>query len=187
MTDRHPTEYSLTPMVVGSILGYRAFSYGHTSGLLAGALRPTVWTDSQNTARCMSPNAHPGPPPAKTCKCGLYGMHNWMHVEEMTVLSSFSRWIRDKEGSDHFAEKHSFVYGVIEAWGRTYVGSRGFRAEHARILAVTPPMCQRRDGCKLSDPTLWRFERYPDLPIYSTMKEIAQAYPVEPVDHLLEA
>lgn len=61
-----------------------------------------------------------GPIPVTSCECGIYG---WYHPE----------WIVE----DHWWPKSGAV-GVIEASGKVVLGSRGFRAEQARTVALAP-------------------------------------------------
>lgn len=103
---------------VGEIRALRTFRIGP-----GGALYPLFsnhpWTDGENTARCMavgrsgsSPHAAPEP----GCTCGFYAYAS--------------------EGSAGEYPNARHVLAVVACWGRVIAGTRGIRAEHARVEAI---------------------------------------------------
>lgn len=141
------TEFSDRPLVVGSITGLRSFdvdSLGRLTGVrYPGVFRPgenvaqcrasslsplalsllatgTAWTFSRTTA---SANDKPETEVAKqehraaglSCSCGFYA------------------YFDDGDNPHH---KPGNVLGVVEGYGSVTVGSRGFRAEKARLVAL---------------------------------------------------
>lgn len=74
------------------------------------------------------------PYPTIECSCGFYAYHDGSH------------WTGPSKSVHQ-------VFGVIEAWGRLVIGTKGFRAEKALIVALKLP----------EDPLMARLveERYP--------------------------
>ena len=82
------------------------------------------WQPGVNEAACLAglagPRAHEDPLPSAGCGCGFWAywslaQHNMARPGELLVA------------------------GVIEGWGRTRIGERGFRCATARILALCLP------------------------------------------------
>jgi hypothetical protein len=113
----------------GSVTGYRWWATAG-DGVLLGMHAP--WTAGENTACCLAPGAgaipgtwagpgsghSPAEVPAKGCGCGFYAF--WT-VRPPYAMGSLLP-----------------VLGVIEGYGRTRTGTRGFRCAKARILALCP-------------------------------------------------
>lgn len=100
------------PLFAGKIHGVRGWSLA--AGRLAGAGVAVPWTPGEAMrAQCVNAR-HPAPDPA--CECGLYAVHPWAAGAAMGE-----------------------VLGVVEAWGRVELHPSGFRAEHARPLALFAP------------------------------------------------
>lgn len=119
---------------LGSVFGVRRFRVDRL-GRLTGVHVRDVWTPGENVATCRTytfrfagvdevvkaPADKPhGATPADTCPCGFYAF---------TTLTD-TRWTPD-DGP--------YVEGVIEGYGRTVIGTKGFRCEKARIVAVIIP------------------------------------------------
>lgn len=67
---------------------------------------------------------HPHSQPHRDCRCGLYA-----HLAVDTLATRFE----GKEAGD-------YVLGAVIAWGHIVIhGIDGFRAEYARIVALSPP------------------------------------------------
>lgn len=111
-------------LIVGSVRGVRSFDVD-AAGRLTGVFHRRVWGPGQNSASCV----YHEPPfrrslssqashrvAARGCSCGFYA------------------YLDDKHG-----DVGGEVRGVIEGYGRVTVGSRGFRAEKAKILALVVP------------------------------------------------
>jgi hypothetical protein len=77
-----------------------------------------VWPQ-ELTASCILRRKHEAP--ANDCSCGIYACHQPTddQVRGASTLAPFQK-----------------VMGVVEAWGRVELGHRGFRAQHARVLAL---------------------------------------------------
>lgn len=149
------------PLVMGAARGRRAF-YLDELGVLRGMTYRWAWRDGENVAQCMVTavrqvgvrgvrGMYPGivgpytmggvtfpadpdgePVPAEgmkwarceglesTCGCGFYAYH---------------------DGASMYAASGPGcrVQGVVEAYGKVVLGTQGYRAEKARILAIVVP------------------------------------------------
>jgi hypothetical protein len=143
------TEFDGFALALGTVRGSRAFAVDD-DGFLTGVTFRARWGAGVNVAECMRRRAPEceheqalliswsgghlfpqltgkcgcptlpdpcGDSPGRSCKCGFYAFY---------------------EGSNDYA-KTSTVAAVVEAWGRTVVGTRGFRASKARIVAIYLP------------------------------------------------
>jgi hypothetical protein len=73
---------------------------------------------------------HPRGCPATGCECGFYALHA---IPELGDGVDASIWEIDAETS---GGKHGLILGVAEGYGRVLVGTTGWRARFARILAL---------------------------------------------------
>jgi len=104
-----PSGAGEAPLIAGKIHGVRGWTV--QGDRLHAAYTGTRWRadGSATSARCRD-SRHPAP--TADCGCGLYALHPWA------------------------MECHGDVLGVVEAWGRVEVHADGFRAEHARPVAL---------------------------------------------------
>jgi len=148
----------------GVVTGTRSFDVDKL-GRLVGVAFATVWMPGENVARCMQrpdPMAYlmgrePGPlreaqRPAHSlaeCPHGFYGYY---------------------EGSNDYYESGR-VMGVVEAYGETVIGTRGFRASKARIVALHVPS-------DVSVGTRRLLARnYPELPVFDSFAAMVAEFP----------
>lgn len=123
------SQYGLRPFYAGAVLrGIRAFS-ADQAGRLYGVTFTVPWLSGENIKRCLAPEGPCGVDAATTfCTCGFYAI----------TENTNNEYMRGPYG------RPPLVEGVIEGYGQVVVGSKGFRAEKARIVAlVVPP---HRDG-----------------------------------------
>ena len=100
---------------VGEIRAVRTFRVG-PGGILFPLFSRTAWTAGTNEARCNlgETGAHAAPDPE--CTCGFYA-----YADEVSARDSpFAR----------------YVLAVVACWGRVIAGTRGLRAQYARIEAI---------------------------------------------------
>jgi hypothetical protein len=105
---------------VGEIRAVRTFRVG-PGGVLYPLFSNRAWTDGTNTAQCrvIRPDdaesaSHAAPEP--DCTCGFYA-----------YASAFG-------AAEYPNAKH--VLAVVACWGRVVAGTRGLRAEYARVEAI---------------------------------------------------
>lgn len=103
-------EYDVAP---GDIIGLRSFDID-AFARLHSVHRDYTWHGGRNTASCDRVRRYDvGRCKNTHCTCGFYAYH---------------------DGTEHEAGQ---VRGVIKAWGKTTIGTQGFRAEYAEIVALS--------------------------------------------------
>jgi hypothetical protein len=80
------------------------------------------------------------------------------------------------------SDRGGYVPGVIEAWGRIEVGGVGFRAEHARIVALAMPACIIPDEFA---EFMYMLRGYKGVTFYPTKPAMFEAFPPIDVSALL--
>lgn len=150
----------------GVVRGARAFSVDDIGRLAGVVFREAYWMPGVNTAECLKGTAHdpfnwrrfpnfflPAPEQPHSfeiCHCGFYGYY---------------------DGSNDYAPRgNALVSGVIEGWGETLIGTRGFRCSKARIVALTihqdtPP----RIAAQIRD-------HYWDAPLFPTFEAMVTEF-----------
>lgn len=138
------SEFSDRPFVAGSLTGLRAFSVD-SLGRLTGVSHRAVFKPGENVGECRGLSgpaltfttmqadlarqfgmpapvvrkAGKHPVGAKDCSCGFYA-----------YFDGSNTYARPADGT---------VEAIIEGYGTCTVGSRGFRAEKARLVALIEP------------------------------------------------
>lgn len=142
----------------GSIKGMRSWSIDD-QGRLRGVSFPALWTPGENTATCRkTPDREPCPQAASLKKpigerrcpcgcgetvkvaaystCGAEGCENGTHPagqrHDFEADCGCGFWAYD----EHSFEEHGDVTGIVEAWGKVTIGTKGFRAEKAKVVAL---------------------------------------------------
>ncbi|HWS46648.1 MAG TPA: hypothetical protein VN636_12360 [Acidimicrobiia bacterium] len=133
-----------------------------SSGLLplaSVAIRDVCWSESL-TARCLASgveyfdasSAHRAP--AHECRCGIYA---WYQPDDLNMMPGG-------------------VFGVIEASGLIFMGTQGFRAEHATIVAVVAYRRRIRNACA-----------HAGIAVYGRRSHLINDYPPEDVSALIDS
>ncbi len=170
------TEGFAGPLVLGSIRGLRKFNI-NAANELTGLFYRQAWHVGENVAHHhnimkMYPYAYYGLPYSSPqepieedvnaevhsgkafmeCKCGFYAFYGYEHAQEIAYLAE--------------------VIGVIEGYGEVIIGSKGFRAQKAKIIALAP----------LKDIAPSRMEhllvRYEGIPFFDKRERMEAEYPV---------
>ena len=148
-----------TEPLVGEVLGLRTFRVDD-AGLLLPLYSNLSWYDGTNTATCAPPTGersradHVVPSPG--CECGFYAY-----------------------GSEAAARQHRqtrYVQAVVSCWGALVAGTQGFRAEHARIVAIwlhpnVPRWARQRVA-----------SRYPSARLYTDRRQMLDEHPLSLLD-----
>lgn len=129
-----PEEFGGPALVLGSVRGRRSFGVT-AGGLLTGLYYSQVWHPGENRASCL----HDG------------GVVVRLPDGRITVRAASGREIGTGHGlqgctcgfyayyrEDPYSTSRR-ISGVIEGYGRVVLGTAGFRAEKARILALLVP------------------------------------------------
>lgn len=138
-------------------------------GSLRGIFRTQyVWGPGINTAQCLRSNPliastqmlipripfHK--PPVPQCDCGF-----WAYTSASTLPVSGGG---------------ALAFGIIQGWGSSIIGPRGFRAQKARIIALTIDWMSLLDAVKA---------HYPHVPFYPSVESMVEAYPPSDLTSLL--
>ena len=133
---------TLPDLRVGEIRALRTFrlsEYGYLNPVGYTAAGP--WQDGANTARCLG---HGHTPAAPGCKCGFYAYGTY-------------------GATCDYAEARRLL-AVVTCWGKVVPGTRGLRAQHARIEAIwlssrVSPRLARRLRQRYPSATFYRSRR----------------------------
>ena len=170
--------FSNVGLALGSVRGARSWvvriGEQPEKGLLSGLYYPQTWYPGENLAMCrkqppsqgMHPNAVPqrakGPQEITTghlgeCLCGFYAFY---------------------DGSNDFYDAESthwtsdiIVAGMVEGYGETLIGTRGFRCTKARIVAL-----MIRPEQSIYDTVL---EHYPGVPVFHDFSAMIREFPTD--------
>jgi len=141
-------------LVAGTLRGYRSWLPVRRKGLASGALPlasvqipGVVWTKTLH-ARCFAPAfsdttqtsepSAPHGPPERGCRCGIYA---WYRPDDSVMM-------------------HAPVFGVIAASGVIMMGTRGFRAQQADIVAVVTHKRGIAAACEQAGVAVYRRRRH---------------------------
>ena len=140
----------------GSIYAYGGDPYGVRLGRMLGVPLTGYWVDELAAGeKSKQKSKHE----MKSCACGFYGYY---------------------DGSNDYGNP-ARVSGVVEGFGEVLIGTRGFRAAKARIVALSIGV--DKDGDTAVSYALNRKVRrnYNGVPFYDTFEEMVQAYPTDVV------
>jgi hypothetical protein len=112
--------YDGVELQVGEIRAVRTFRIG-PAGVLYPLFNDAPWTDGVNTAGCTMSGpefvrSQPHATPEPDCTCGFYA------------------YASDAAARENVRARH--VLALVSCWGHVIAGTRGIRAEHARIEAI---------------------------------------------------
>lgn len=153
------TEYGPSDTLVPSGLrGYRFWT--NYNGRLLALHNKYIWTPGVNESECVlsgwKVGSHTFDP---LCTCGFYARYSPDDLLDMNI--SLDRT----------------VVGVIEATNRVAHGTRGFRAEKARILAI----CPVSNLLYPSRKTLPALAEYYEIDLFRNMEELVWRFPPDDV------
>jgi hypothetical protein len=148
-------EFSGTELLVGEVVALRTFRIDD-SGVLLPLFSDGAWYDGPNTAVCAPPTGHhprgPHAVPADDCECGFYAYG----TEQAAAQNRHTRYVK----------------AVVSCWGGVVAGTKGVRAEHARIDAIwvnraAPVWLRKRVAA-----------RYPSARLYSDAAAMLAEHPL---------
>ena len=149
--------FSGTEPLVGEVVGLRSFRVDE-AGRLLPLHSDTVWYDGPNTAVCTPPTGDrrlPHAVPDDGCECGFYAFGT-----------------REAAGR---TRQMRYVQAVVSCWGGVVAGTRGVRAQHARIDALwlapdAPPSLRSRVA-----------QRYPSARLFADAEAMVAEHPLSPL------
>lgn len=105
-----------------------------------------------------------------SCECGFYA---YFDGGNDYLTQSSSAWLALYiGGTDDTAPR---VGAIVNGYGLVTVGSRGFRAEKAEVIALISP---KSDQARYAVPFEKVRHNYPDLPVIATEREAVELYPL---------
>lgn len=151
-------DFNEKPLVIGKVYGLRSFrpmENGEIKPISMMAVQSGfIWKEGINEAFCTTGKHDPA---VKDCHCGFYAFTN-------------------KNNTEH--REYSYVQGVIEAWGTLVLGTKGFRAQKARILVLVEP----DDDIILNKTVISRFNKVKrnlkNIPIVNSLEVALAEFPL---------
>ena len=159
------TEYGTSDTLVPN--GLRGYRFWHMfNGRLIALHNKYVWKPDVNESGCnyrpfAAPGAHTFDP---TCTCGFYARYS------------------PEDLSDIPMPYKKTIVGVIEATGRVAHGTRGFRAEKTRILAICPVSALLDQ----SSEKLLPLAEYYKVDLFRNMEELVWRFPPDDVSEFVK-
>jgi hypothetical protein len=164
----HIEEFSQVPFAAGQLVGLRAWRVTDGHMLRPSSVAEYTWTPGENLAQCI-PGSRPVPEDHQlvggNCMCGFYAYHDGTNTYAGTVTIS----------------------GIMMGYGRCVHGTKGFRAEKARILAIVKPSAPQRVSFGYSsknDIPMLDFDllasNYPAVPVFESVDAALDAFPLTP-------
>jgi hypothetical protein len=186
------SEFSDRPFVAGSLFGLRAFHVDRYGRLTSPSFGDHVFTPGENVSVCKRGWTKPAPPGSLT-----FAVHasfaSWHETPQQRAEreENEARAQQPHEAGAIFCRCGFYAYtdgrndylkenrrdrvgGIVEGYGICTVGTRGFRAERVRLVALIEP----RDA--FAQPDRWERvqHNYPDVPVYATKREAIAAHPL---------
>jgi hypothetical protein len=144
---------------VGEVYAVRTFRINTEDGALvpigAMASEPRAWASAEATAVCARSARHSAP--AEECTCGLYAFGR---AEEVAAQYPQARE----------------VLAIVACHGRIVTGTKGLRAQHARVVALwLGPGLPDDIPAKVAD-------RYRQVPMYANKAAMLAEFPPTPLE-----
>jgi hypothetical protein len=159
-------------VVPGVLRGYRAWRWDE--GSLAACNWGTRWTSGRNEAVCYKTSACP----CDSCKAGLVIQQANPHLVVPEAECACGIYAKHLPGNYDY---RGLVIGVIKAYGKVILGTKGFRAQYAEIEALAIRYDQLSSGYSDLVETLTQYQ----VPIFVTEYEMVEKFPPIPVTELL--
>lgn len=148
-----------SPVFIGELRGYRGWVLPSERDKLSSIFKRFDWSPGVNIAECRQPwhDLSDDPCPSPYCTCGFYAHYSV------------------KDAVDYCS---GLIYGSIMASGTIIPGTRGFRAERARVEAVILPFTfATKYGSERIEEVR---ETYPDVKILSNAAKFKKEFPSTP-------
>lgn len=169
-------------LVAGSVIGVRAWRIDGRGQLWPLSVRTAPpWEPGENLARCFKEADRPVGSRCENPDCPLCnGTRTHADFQADCVCGFYGVWQPLTVPVNH--EAPWYVAGVVEAYGRVVLGSNGFRAAKARVLALcgTHPAWRRE---RMPMPPLHR--QWEQVPRFESLSEALAEYPTtDPMEYL---
>lgn len=157
------------PLIPGTLRGYREWKYDEVGQLRPITFHSKIWRGGEQTAKCgvppcpnpescLEPAWHhsPVPAPVQECTCGVYAYL----------------------APNPLRRRPGVVFGAIEAWGKVVIHETGFRAQHARVIALSAEIYEGQE----SSPFAAILHANPGIAVCSTDEQLIKQYPAQRVE-----
>lgn len=170
-------EFSIEP-----VIGIRMWDID-SKGRLRGVSHPKVWVPGENVASCASDNTSAYNSAYEQARAiyRLMGLTEVDPVEELRDVEprkhdmkecSCGFWAYYEPASQYIGANR--VFGTIEGYGEVTIGTKGFRAQKARILSLLLP---ETNNAWLSYQYDLIRRNYPDIRIVSSLLNLTDDLP----------
>lgn len=188
--------FSERPFVAGSLTGIRSFKIDRFGRLRATQIN-VVWTPGENLARCMKDQFNTGGAFASFLSLSIPKLtykvdplNGWItpvtenekpkeeepkpktvdhRVATLGCTCGFYAFFDNDENQWH---QPGQIKGLIEGYGLTTVGTRGFRCEKAKIRALILPDRRRTTATDAVQ------RNYPDVPVFTSRRLAFAEFPL---------
>jgi hypothetical protein len=148
--DSREKEFASLGFAAGVVRGVRSFLVDEL-GRLTGVAFKKVWLPGENQAKCYAENRKEFGDFGEhmpDCLCGFYAYY---------------------DGSNDYRQSETTITAVVEGYGSTVIGSRGFRCAKARIVALHIPDDVKRSGVVSRN--------YAEIPQFDTFLRMVKEFP----------
>lgn len=164
---------------IGTVVGWRAFLVDRHGRLSGTTNNRSYWRPNEEMeATCIPTNQRRpcnGPSPNPTCTCGFYAYYDFDHT--VNIFKNSNAYISD--------ESNPMILGLVEGYGRTFIGDKGFRCEKAKLLGLHLPRFRERryrrwfSLCVREHPNKEARLRavYHGVPILSSWRRLERMFP----------
>lgn len=167
MTSSIEEQFDSRGFYLGPFRGARSFKIDD-AGFLTGVVYPQRWTPGVNKAVCRRRDFS-----VPFYQYGSIAYEPPQLPEDHGMAVCRHGFYAYGEESDDY-HKHGYVSGVIDGWGReVMVGTRGFRAERASIVAL----CIAEVRIEHRERTELVRVNYPDVRFFDTFAEMVSVFP----------
>ena len=165
MTDSEFAGLALSLDPVRGVRSFRVDNYGHD---LTGVVYKQVWSTGENTAQCRKRETFLSAENAKIeFEAPLDTRYQTGPPD--TMLSCRHGFYAYYDGSgDFFTNSDSLISGIINGYGEVLVGTRGFRAMKAEIVALHIPATRALVNIRRS---------YSSIPIFDSLETMVREFP----------
>ncbi len=175
------SDYDGIDFALGTVRGFRRWKVDVTGTLKPITYHAGTWGPGENHAEC---NCHPSSDQLSKIEDEKWQERNkriesWRESATFEDMScGFYAYFDGKDNNGHGSSDPN-ISGVIEGYGEVLIGTKGFRAKKARILALAVPAFE---GIWRLDDFVVRQLRanYPNIPVFESELAMRAEFPAPP-------
>lgn len=155
----------------GVVTGLRNWKIDALGRLTGCVFKNSVWTPGENHAKCLKTN-HVGGGYVVTVTAYTIGSLEVPAQRPHSLAECEHGFYAYYDGSRDYHERGD-VTGIIEGYGETIIGTKGFRCMKARIIALKP-------SGSITVQVVTRLQQlYPDVEFYTDLHKMLAAHPTD--------